>query len=490
MTDHPGASIPAALRQRQPSIDDAGAANLRRMVEHPDAPRWNHVAGDRLDADDLRWLDGFRARLGASRGNVSRPSTGAASGDGPSASTLAFVAGLAQQSAHARRVLDRAVWDGTFAHIPTMSREDLVLRVAEVVPDAAPLDDLLVYSTAGTTGHPLRVPQHRHGVAAYLALVEAALARWGVKLELGPERVGAVLLGAQRATVTYPCVLSGWGQAGFAKLNLDPGGWPDPDAPRRYLDDLAPQLLTSDPLSLSAFAALGCSFRPRAAISTAVAMSPALRTRLAEAIGAPVIDWYSLTETGPIAYLCPRAGAGEPEAMHILPHDLYVEAVGPDGLPVADGERGEITVTGGRNPFVPLLRYRTGDWGAITRAPCSCGDPAPRLLDLLGREPVLFRAAGGQVVNPVDCSRALRPFPLIAHELEQGADGRCVLRYRALTGQDGAALRESLAAALTGLFGVDPGGSAIDVVADPTLATRPGKVLPYRSAIALEELLG
>lgn len=476
MPDH---AITAALRERQPSIDAAGAANLRRMVEHPDAPRWNHVAGDRLTAEDLRWLDAFRERL-------ARP-PGPWSGAEPDAAILAFVAGLGPRSAHARRVLSGADARVGFAEIPTMSREDLALRIADVVPDDAPLEEMLVYSTAGTTGHPLRVPQHRRGVGAYLALIERALARWGIALELGPGRVAAALLGAQRETVTYPCVLSGWRQSGFAKLNLDPAGWPDPDAPRRYLDDLAPELLTSDPLSLSAFAGLGCSFRPKAAISTAVAMSPALRRRLAAAIGAPVIDWYSLTETGPIAYLCPCSGEGEPEAMHILPHDLYVEAVDTQGRPVPDGGRGEITVTGGRNPFVPLLRYRTGDWGAILRAPCTCGDPAPRLVDLLGREPLLFRAADGRVVNPVDCSRALRPFPLIAHELEQDAQGRCHLRYRAHGLQVDP---EALRAALVELFGAAPGGAPIAVQVDESLATRLGKITPYRSAVPLETLLG
>jgi phenylacetate-CoA ligase len=476
--------LPAALRERQPSIDAAGAANLRRMVEHPDAPRWNHVAGDRLDAADLEWLRALRERLrtpwpAPEQRATSAPST-------PSASVLAWLAGRATQSPHLRAALRGRDAEHEFATLPTMSREDLALRIGEVVPDDAPLDEMLVYSTAGTTGHPLRVPQHRRGVAAYLALVEHALARWGVTLELGPDRVGAVLLGAQRETVTYPCVLSGWDQAGFAKLNLDAAGWPDADAPRRYLDDLAPELLTSDPLSLSAFAQLGCRHRPKAALSTAVAMSPALRERLRERIGAPVIDWYSLTETGPIAYLCPAAGAGEPEAMHLLSTDLYVEAVDADGRPVADGERGEITVTGGRNPFVPLLRYRTGDWGALLRRPCRCGDPAPRLVELLGRAPVLFRATDGAIVNPVDVSRQLRPYPLVAHELEQAADGRCSLRYRAFAGEE---LADDLRRALEGLLGERPGGAAIDVLHDPTLATRPGKILPYRSALTLESLL-
>ncbi len=36
----------------------------------------------------------------------------------------------------------------------------------------------------------------------------------------------------------------------------------------------------------------------------------------------------------------------------LLAQDVYVE------IP---GERGEITLTGGRSPYLPLLRYRTSD---------------------------------------------------------------------------------------------------------------------------------
>ena len=61
--------------------------------------------------------------------------------------------------------------------------------------------------------------------------------------------------------------------------------------------------------------------------------------------------------------------------------------------------RGEIAVTGGRNPFVPLLRYRTGDWGRLDYGRCPCGDRMPRLLDLEGRPPVVFRRPDGSPVR-------------------------------------------------------------------------------------------
>ena len=59
-----------------------------------------------------------------------------------------------------------------------------------------------------------------------------------------------------------------------------------------------------------------------------------------------------------------------------------------------------------------------------------------------------LRAADGTPLGGVDVSRALRPFPLLAHQLHQHADGACTLRLRPLPATEvpvadiGAVLRE------------------------------------------------
>jgi phenylacetate-CoA ligase len=209
-------------------------------------------------------------------------------------------------------------------------------------------------------------------------------------------------------------------------------------------------------------------------------MSGGLKRRLAKRFGCPVIDWYSLTETGPIGCACPRGGG-----YHVLPHDLYVEAIDADGRPVPDGRRGEIAVSGGRNPYLPLLRYRTGDWGRLEAAPCACGDPAVRILDLEGRKPVLYRTSQGAIVNPVDLSRILRAFPLVQHAFTQRADRSCELVVRPIPGVPPPAAA-TLANAVRSLLG---GDTALEVRFDPRLGDRAagGKVEPYRSELLLED---
>jgi phenylacetate-CoA ligase len=240
---------------------------------------------------------------------------------------------------------------------------------------------------------------------------------------------------------------------------------------------MAPQLLTGDPVSFAEMVRWDIRARPRALISTALELTPPLRRRLAEWFDCPVIDTYATTETGPVAYSCPD-GAG----WHVLPPDIFVETLGPDGRPRPSGETGELAVTGGRNPYLALLRYRTGDFGIIDPAPCRCGDPAPRIRDLQGRTPVFFRAADGSVINAVDVGRVLREFVFVRHSFVQRADGRCEVTLQPLAGYPVDA--DEVRARLRGLFGPE---SDVEVrLADTPAAGPGGKVLPYRSEMDLQ----
>lgn len=444
---------------------------LERLKQHPDAPRWNHAAGDRLGAPDLRALGRFADALRSERGP--RPAA-------PPPQTLAWVRRLTPKVPRLRRALKGLRLPSDWALVPTMCREDVAVRPAELVPDDAELAKMIVYRTAGTTGHALLVPHAPRAAGAYLPLLEFALRRHGVRPRWSSGAAACFLVGAQARTVTYPCTLSYWKGGGFAKLNLNPDDWPAEGSAARYFAEFAPPLLTGDPISFSEMLRTGVRHRPMAMVSTAVAMSAGLKRRLERAYRCPVVDWYSLTETGPLGYACP-----EGNGTHQLPHDVHLEVLGPDGAPVPDGQRGEVTVTGGRNPYLPLVRYRTGDWGRIERGRCPCGERMPRLMDLEGRAPVLFRRADGGVLNPVDVSRVLREFPIVQHELAQRADLSLDLAVRpvdAALGFPAARAREALEA----LFGP---GVRVEVRLDAALGQRSegGKAVPFRSELRLED---
>jgi phenylacetate-CoA ligase len=463
------AAIDSRTRERHPRITAAGAAMLHRLREHPDAPRFNYATGDRLRDEDLPALDRYREAIAAR--------TTWQAGEPPPA-VLARVAAWRQRVPFFRRSLARfedlrAAWQ----RLPTTSRADLALHAWQFVPDDEPLDRMVIYRTAGTTGHPIVVPHHPIAIRFYEPLLEEALARHGARFEPRTGEVACFLVGAQIRTYTYAAVLTAWREAGFAKLNIRPTEWPRAGSQRRYFEAFAPRFLTGDPISFAEMLRQDLPATPLALVSTSVAMSPGLRRRLAERYRAPVIDWYSLVETGPIGYLCP-AGSG----YHVLPPDLFVEVLRVDGSAAAPGELGEITVTGGRNPFAPLVRYRTGDFGRLAFGACPCGDPMPRLLDLEGRAPLLVRSADGTPVSTVDISRVLREHPLLLHEFTQRADRACELVYRALPEQ--APDLQAMTADLRRLLGDLP----LDLRLDPTLGERTaGKVQAYKSELLLED---
>lgn len=457
------------LAELSPSLTARGHAMIERLAHHPHAPRWNHRGGDRLDAEDLEAVSRFRETLAAGRMRIGTPD--------------AFLE-VVERTARLRsrvELFEAHVPLGfhlarDWAELPTMSREDLAGRPEVCIPRDADLERLLIFRTSGTTGHALHVPHDRRAVACYNAFLEEALSRYGVGTRFHDGMVAGFLVGSQANTVVYATSMAAWNGAGFAKITLHPDAWPSAESPQRYFEAMQPYFLTGDPLSFAEMLRMGLETRPAALVPTAVALSEPLKRALEAAYGCPVIDWYSLTETGPLGYAC-KLGGG----YHLLAPDVYVEVLDRGGRPVPPGETGEITVSGGRNPFFPLLRYRTGDWGRLATDPCACGDPTPRLVDLEGRAPVVLQGALGRV-HPQDVTRVLREYPITQHELVQQPDRSCDLRVRPLPGRE--LDTEALRVQLQALFGP---GVALRVAIDAALGDRHAgrKVQPYAQAPAI-----
>ncbi len=333
-------------RDRQPLLDDAGRERLEALRQHRHAPKWNHRAGERLDAAALQRVQAFGKSLAKAPFSMPREERNA-------------FAGRAVRDVPLYRRLAKG-WhpeDG-FEALPTVSREDLAREPWSFVPDAAELADLITYPTSGTTGHPLLVPSHPEAVAKYLPLMARALGRHGVTLEGGTARpVGVALLGWQKHTHSFVSAFAQLDHALFVKLNLEPDDWRSPHDPRLFLQSIDAELLTGDPLAFSELLRLSPKIQPKALLSTAMSLAPGLRDQLAAQFACPVVDVYSMNEAGPIAYATPTGFTP-------LAPDLTVELLQADGMACAAGERGEVTLTGGRNPFLPLLRYRTGDYAA------------------------------------------------------------------------------------------------------------------------------
>ncbi|HQK20478.1 MAG TPA: hypothetical protein PLJ27_23665, partial [Polyangiaceae bacterium] len=274
------------------------------------------------------------------------------------------------------------------------------------------LEDMLVFCTSGTTEAPMDVLADPVSQACWLPQLESILERDRIRFDREGQKVAICLVCDQKDTLTYASLSTWLGGAGVLKINLNPEEWSKPEDRCVYLERYNPEIITGDPFSLWSMARVAPRIRPKAMVSSAMTLHQGARQLLQQQFGCPVYDIYSLTECRMIAV------STEPARYRLIRPELYVEILSPDSdIAVPEGAVGEITVTGGNNPFLPLVRYRTGDFASLKYV-----DGHPCLCDLEGRSPVIFLRQNREFLNPIDISRALSKVALAGFTLHQRED--------------------------------------------------------------------
>jgi phenylacetate-CoA ligase len=441
--------------ERYPTLTENGRQMLQFLREHPHAPIFRNESGNRLTADDV-------ARVRELDRKVQAVEVGWRPGEFPS-----WMAGFVERCLSEvpfYRQYGSAPED--FPGLPTISRADLSRDIAQFVSDSAPIDRLINFRTSGTTGHPLLLASHPVVAASYLAFHKKALRRFGIELRHGRGQVGVVLVGWQRKCFTYVSVTPTMDESGLVKLNLHPSDWRDPADRAKYLDALATEIYTGDPIAFAELAELPLKTKPRALLSTSMMLLPEMRRRLEDRFQCPVLDLYSMNEAGPVAVADSTAGG------HVLlQHQLYVEILDPLDHPLPPGDRGEVTLTGGFNFCLPLLRYRTGDYASLNFH----GNELV-LVGLEGRPPVRFRTMTGDWLNNIEVTHALQRFAIPQFTLHQNREGALQIR---LTGIG--LPTDVIQRCLLELFGK---GQRLTM---ETIASFDGKVVQYTSDLADEQ---
>ena len=407
----PGSAAVLTDAERWPTLDADGAARLQRWRTHPAAPAWVHATGDRLTAEAV---DRTRAPL---------PLDGWLDAHLDTARRLPFY----------RRMTGLR----TLEDFPTIQRTDLVADVSAFVPLDADLDRMLHGTSSGSTGAALVIPDDVEEVARGFHLLVRLVREAGVEWEPDAERLALVWVLQQRQAFTYVSIVSGFAQRAMARVNLNEGAWRAASDRRTFLEDADPQVISGNPTSLAELLApdLRSVVRPLALFSGAMALSAPLRAELEVAFSCPVFDVYGLHETRPIAV---RTDDGP---FRVLDRRVHVEVLDAEGQPVRGGATGEITVTAGENPLLPLVRYRTGDVGRLVDLPGG----GVGIADLEGREHTDFLSAVGTRVPSVDLTQQLQSHGAHGWTVEQRADGGLEVR---IAGGDGSAIAAALRALL------------------------------------------
>jgi phenylacetate-CoA ligase len=122
---------------------------------------------------------------------------------------------------------------------------------------------------------------------------------------------------------------------------------------------------------------------------------PFLAKQIQRAFHCPVLSAYGSRELGAVACQCLRG-----EGHHIASQAHLLETIDLAEKPVMDQE-GELVATPLMNFAMPMIRYRIGDRGRLTKRLCACGRNVPLLEALTGRMVEVLVNSKGEQVDPI-----------------------------------------------------------------------------------------
>lgn len=269
----------------------------------------------------------------------------------------------------------------SLAELPFTTKADL----REAYPYdmfAVPLRDVVrIHSTSGTTGTPIGVGYTINDVRNWSRLTARVLVAAGV----GEHDL---------VQIAFPNLSTGLFGFHYGAERLGagvvPASQPDIHEQIRIMRDYKTTALVSTPgYALHIAAALEeMKIHPqqlnlKCALLGGHPWSEALRQEIEDRLQLEAFDNYGLSEIlGPgISGEC-----SEHNGLHINEDHFLVEVVDVKTLrPLPPGEEGELVFTSLSKEAFPLIRYRTGDLGALLPGECGCGRTLARMSRVAGR---------------------------------------------------------------------------------------------------------
>ncbi len=291
--------------------------------------------------------------------------------------------------------------------LPLLTKADIRTHAESLRSDVA--GPLRKYSTGGSSGEPLVFQVGMARVSHDVAAKWRATRWWGVDIG-DPETVlwgSPIELGAQdRVRLWRDRMLRSQLLPAFEMSDAKMDGFIDRIRRQR------PRMLFGYPSALAlvakhaesrgvSMADLGC----RVAFATGERLFDTQRALISRVFGCPVANGYGARDAGFVAHQCPAGG------MHVCAEDIVVELLDGQGVPVPDGEPGEIVVTHLATEDFPFIRYRTGDIAVADPGRCSCGRGLPLLREIQGRSNDFVVAADGTVMQGAALTYVLRDLP-------------------------------------------------------------------------------
>jgi phenylacetate-CoA ligase len=255
------------------------------------------------------------------------------------------------------------------ARLPYLDKAIVRERTAELLATNIPKYQRCLYSTGGTTGHPLSFYIPRWGSWRERAFIDSMWSRVG--FERGELR--AILRGwvvkAPRHWTYDPLERA----LIFSNYHMTPG---NAVLYSRLIAERAILYFHTYPSSAYEFARLlkeagQPAPRFRAILCGSENFYAGQREFIEDFYGCRVFSWYGHSENLVLAGECESS-----TNLHVYPQYGVLELLREDG---------EIVGTTLSNPVMPLIRYRTDDWATVGPRSCACGRHYRLLKEVRGR---------------------------------------------------------------------------------------------------------
>ena len=277
---------------------------------------------------------------------------------------------------------------------PILERETIAESPEQFVSNTCDRSKLLTLYTGGSTGTPLKVYISK-------SIRQKNYAHWA----LFYEQMGFTI-GEKKATFVGRLVQNPnnqnppfWRynfidkQLVFSSYHLTDENIP---AYLEKLNAFSPRLLEGYPNTLFRLAeyitthSAPIGFQPCGISVSSESFTPEQRKVMENAFNTRVYDQYGSAESVVFASECSHG------TMHVAPEFGIVEVLDSEGNISREGS-GEFLVTTLLNDVMPLIRYKIGDLGTVTRTSCPCGRHTYVITELSGKAGAVIVSEGRKV---------------------------------------------------------------------------------------------
>ena len=162
---------------------------------------------------------------------------------------------------------------------------------------------------------------------------------------------------------------------------------------------------------------------PEAVVTTAEKLFDHQRETIRDVFQCEVFEYYGSREVSSMAYECPNH-----TGLHISAEHVVLEFVKNGSEPVSSGELGTILVTDLHNYAMPFIRYQNGDIGTSSDEYCTCGRNLPLIKSIEGRITDIIVSGKGKFISSPVLTVLFKDLPIRQYQVVQKKENKILIK--------------------------------------------------------------